>query len=99
VDDEEGDPMLGRGESRYDAHLRWRSSPGATAYRIVWREAWTPDWQHELVVGDVTEHSLPNISIDDYIFGVAAIGSEGHESLVSAYVRPPRRAVEIRTLR
>jgi hypothetical protein len=51
------------------------------------------------VVGDVTEHSLPNISIDDYIFGVAAIGSEGHESLVSAYVRPPRRAVEIRTLR
>lgn len=99
VNDDEGDPMLSRGESRYDAHVRWQRSPGAVAYRIVWREAWTPDWQHELVVGDVGEHVLRDISIDDYIFGVAAIGPEGHESLVSAYVRPPRAAVEIRTLR
>lgn len=99
VDDDEGSPMLGRGESGYDAHLRWKPSPGAVAYRIVWRDAWTPDWQHELVVRDTNEYVLPNLSIDDHIFGVAAVGADGNESLVSAYVRTPRPSVEIRTLR
>jgi hypothetical protein len=89
-------PMLGRGESGYDAEMRWGSVPGATGYRIVWREAWTPDWQHEIRVGDVTEHTLADISIDDFVFGVAAIGPGGHESVVSAYVRPPRPRSDIR---
>ncbi len=99
VTDADGNPTLGRGESGYDAHLSWRRSPGAVAYRIVWREAWTPDWRHELVVGDVSEHVLPDVSIDDYVFGVAAVGPAGNESLVSAFVRPPRADVEIRTVR
>lgn len=89
-------PMLGRGESGYDAALRWEASPGAVAYRIVWREAWTRDWQHELNVGNVTEYTLPNISIDDYTFGVAAVDGDGHESLVAAYVRPPRPRSNVR---
>jgi hypothetical protein len=81
--------MLGRGDG-YDAHLRWEGSEGAAGYRIFWREAWGPDWEHELYVGDVTEFTLRDISIDDYHFGVAAVGPGGHESLVSVYVRPPR---------
>jgi hypothetical protein len=89
-------PMLSRGSSGYDAALRWNPSPGAIGYRIVWREAWTPDWQFEVLVGDVTEHVLADISIDDYVFGVAAIGPGGHESVVSAYVRPPRARSDIR---
>jgi len=91
-----GGPMLGRGDSGYDAHMRWNASPGAASYRVVWREAWTPDWQYEVVVGDVTEFVLADLSIDDYVFGVAAIGSDGHESLVSAYVRPPRAQSDIK---
>ncbi len=89
-------PMLGRGESGYHADMRWQRSPGATSYRVVWREAWTPDWQHEVVVGDVDHFVLEDISIDDFVFGVAAIGPGGHESLVSAYVRPPRARSDIR---
>ncbi|HET9949266.1 MAG TPA: M28 family metallopeptidase [Longimicrobiales bacterium] len=84
-------PMLDRGESGYEARLRWEPSPGAVGYRVVWRETWSPDWQFEREVGDVTELVMPDISIDDYVFGVAAIGPSGHESLVSAYVRPARR--------
>lgn len=99
VNDAEGNPMLERGSSGYDAHLTWKPSPGAVAYRIVWRDAWTPEWQHELAVGNVTEFVLPNLSIDDFIFGVAAVGARGNESLVAAYVRPPRRSVEVRTVR
>jgi hypothetical protein len=89
-------PALGRGETGYHAAMRWARSEGATGYRVVWREAWTPDWQYEVSVGDVDEFVLENISIDDYVFGVAAIGPGGHESMVSAYVRPPRARSDIR---
>jgi hypothetical protein len=99
VTDRGGNPTLGRQPSGYDARLRWEASPGATGYRIFWREAWGPDWQHELHVGDVTEYVLPNVSIDDYHFGVAAIGPQGHESLVSAFVRPPRADVPVEVVR
>jgi hypothetical protein len=89
-------PMLSRGESGYDAAMRWEASAGATAYRVVWREAWEPDWQFEITLGDVTEYTLSDISIDDYVFGVVAIGPSGHESVVSAYVRSPRARSDIR---
>lgn len=87
-------PLLGRGGG-YDAHLRWSASPGAVAYRVVWRDGWSQDWEREAIVGNVTEFTLPDMSIDDYLYGVAAIGPDGHESLVSPYVRPPRANVEI----
>lgn len=86
-------PMLGRGRSGYDATLRWEAVPGAAGYEVVWREAWTPDWQHRrLVAGDATSLTLEGASIDDYVFGVAAVGPGGHRSLVSPYVNPPRAA-------
>jgi hypothetical protein len=82
--------MLSRQPSGYDARLRWTASPGAAGYRIFWRDAWAPDWEHELSVGNVTEFVLPNKNIDDYVFGVAAVGPGGHESTISAYVMAPR---------
>lgn len=100
---------LDRGDSGYAARPVWQKSPGATAYRLVWREAWTPDWQHEVYLneaqledlgrGDMVAFTLEDISIDGYIFGVAAVGPEGHESLVSPYVRPPRRFVPVEVIR
>jgi len=89
-------PMLFRGESGYDAEMQWARSPGAVGYRVVWREAWTPDWEHEVTVGDVTELTLEDISIDDFVFGVAAMGPGGHVSVDSAYVSPPRSRSTIR---
>jgi hypothetical protein len=98
VVDEKGRPLLTREPSGYDARLRWTASPGATSYRIFWREAWTPDWQFEQSTGNVTEIVLASVSIDDFVFGVAAVDSEGHESLVSAYVNPNRPDAPIQTL-
>jgi hypothetical protein len=95
--DARGRPLLGRGQSGYDAALRWEPSPGAVGYRVFWREAWTPDWQHDLTVGDVTSFTLRGVSIDDVVIGVAAVGPGGHESVVSAYVNPPRAEAVIRT--
>jgi hypothetical protein len=91
-------PMITRAPSGYDANLRWTASPGAAAYRIFWREAWGPDWQHDLLVGDVTSVVLPNVQIDDYVFGVAAIDVHGHESFVNAYVTPPRASTPIKVV-
>ena len=97
ISDERGRPTLTRGASGYDAVLRWTASAGATGYRVFWRPAWQPDWQNERDVGNVTEFVLPNVSIDDYVFGVAALDAAGNESLVSAYVNPGRPPVLIQT--
>jgi hypothetical protein len=96
VTNERGQPQIGRQPTGYDANLRWTASPGAVGSRIFWREAWGPDWQHDLAVGDVTQAVLPNMQIDDYVFGVAAIDAQGHESLVSPYVSTPRPATPVK---
>jgi hypothetical protein len=90
VTDPEGRPRIARGESGYDAKLSWTPSAGATSYRVFWRKAWSVDWEHELTVGDVSAAILPNVSIDDVVFGVAAVDTSGHESLITAYVVPTR---------
>ena len=90
VNNPRGMPTIDRRPSGYDAHLRWEASPGAAGYRIVWRNAWAPDWEYEARVGNVTEHTFAHMNIDDWVFGVAAIDAAGHESTVSAYVTPPR---------
>ena len=83
-------PTIDRRPSGYDAHLRWETSPGAAGYRIFWRNAWNPDWEHEITVGNVTEYTFPKMNIDDWVFGVAAVDAAGHESTISVYVAPPR---------
>jgi hypothetical protein len=97
VVDEKGQPLLDRGESGYDARLRWKPAAGATAYRVFWRAAWTLDWQHEIAAGNVIELVLKSVSIDNFVFGVAAVGEGGNESPVAAYVNPPRPETDIKT--
>jgi hypothetical protein len=97
VVDDRDRPLLDRLPSGYDARLRWQPSPGAASYRVFWRDAWAADWEHELTVGPATEAVLPDVSIDDAVFGVAAVGPDGHESPVASYVNPPRSDVPVRT--
>ena len=97
VTNDRGQPSITRAPSGYDANLTWKAAPGASAYRIFWREAWGPDWQHEMTVGNLTNVVLPNLQIDDYVFGVAALDAAGHESFVSAYVSPPRGESAVKT--
>lgn len=94
-----GANLLTRGSSGYDAQLKWNAVPGAVAYRISWRDTWTNDWQHRQTVGNVTEFVLPHLSIDDFVFGVAAVGADGHESLTSAYVSPVRQSADVKVVK
>jgi hypothetical protein len=88
--------MLSRDPSGYDAAMRWNASPGAVAYRVYWRDTWTNDWEHSQTIGNVTQFNLKNVNIDDFVFGVSAIGADGQESLVSAYVSPVRQGTTIK---
>ncbi len=98
VTDDEGLPRLTRGASGYDAQLAWAPVEGAVGYRVFWRDAWAPDWQHEVTVGALTEATLPGVSIDNVVIGVASLGAGGRESLTSVYVMPERKLREIKTV-
>ncbi len=99
VVNERGAVRLSRNPSGYDANLQWTAVPGAQAYRIYWRDTWNNSWEHSQVVGNVTQFVLSGLSIDDWVFGVAAVGADGHESLVSAYVSPVRRMTPVKVNR
>jgi len=96
VTDDRGRPLIGRGPSGYDASLQWAASPGAVSYRVYWRDAWTSDWEHDQIVGKTTHFVLNNVLIDDDVFGVAAVGSDGHQSLISAYVASDRAVLPVK---
>lgn len=64
------------------AKLKWSKVEGAKGYKIYWRATTSPTWDHSRYVEDVTEFTLDGIVIDNYFFGVAAVGANGHESVV-----------------
>ena len=96
VTTDRGGNMLSRDPSGYDATMRWNASPGAVAYRIYWRDTWTNDWEHSQTIGNVTQFTLKNLNIDDFVFGVSAISADGQESMVSGYVSPVRAGTTIK---
>ena len=73
----------------YDSTLRWKASPGAASYEIVWRETTAAVWQHSKNVGNVTQATVPVLK-DDYILGVRAVGADGLASPV-VYPNPVRK--------
>lgn len=75
--------MIGGGV-RSSTRLQWEktSDPNLTGYKVYWREKTFPQWQFSRFVGDVDRATLANIVVDNYLFGVASVGKDGHESLV-----------------
>jgi len=51
-------------------------------YKIYWRDTTAPQWTHSRYVGKVTEFTLRDMVIDNYLYGVASVGKSGHESIV-----------------
>lgn len=91
-------PMISRG-SGYDAVLEWKpagAEDDIQGYVVVMRSTSAPYWEKEIYAGKVTKFTLKYVSIDDVKFGVKAIGAGG-ESMVAAYVFPPRAKVEYQT--
>jgi len=64
------------------AKLQWDKVDGAKGYKIYWRDTTSPTWDHSRYVGDVSRFLLEGILIDNFFFGVAAVGKDGHESVI-----------------
>ncbi len=64
------------------AKFKWDKVKDAVGYKIYWRDTTSPTWDNSRFVGDVSEYTLKGIVIDNFFFGVAAVGKNGHESLV-----------------
>jgi hypothetical protein len=85
--------LLTRGKTRYEALLKWKNEnpePDLAGYVVLTRSTTAPYWEHEIYVGNVTEYTMPEVSIDDLVFAVKAVDKEGNESLASPYVQAPR---------
>jgi hypothetical protein len=71
--------------------ITWKASPGglATSYEVVWRHTFAPDWESQKdFPADATSATL-DVSKDDVIFGLRAIGKNGLKSPV--VIPPPER--------
>ena len=64
------------------AKFQWSKVPGATGYKIYWRDTTSPTWDHSRFVGDVSEFTLEGVVLDNFFFGVSAVGNDGFESVV-----------------
>ena len=76
--------MIG-GAVRPSTRLKWDdvNDPNLVGYKIYWRLTDSNQWQwSKFLPSDTLEHTLENIVIDNYYFGVAAVSINGFESPV-----------------
>lgn len=67
--------------------LSWRVAdtklaPNLAGYRVFWRLTTSPVWTHSTWVGLSAKHTLENLVIDNYFFGVASVSKQGYQSPV-----------------
>lgn len=76
------------GAVRPSTTLKWKAldpeqNPQLAGFKIYWRLTDANQWQKSVFVpADKTEHTLENVVIDNYYFGVASVSEEGFESPV-----------------
>lgn len=64
--------------------LAWSAvnDPNLAGYKIYWRATTAPQWENSRFVGITEMHTLEGFVIDNFLFGVAAVGKDGNESVV-----------------
>lgn len=67
--------------------LSWSLPDGKAAqnlagYKVYWRRTTEPQWTYSRYVGLVDTYTLENIVIDNFLFGVASVSTDGYESPV-----------------
>ena len=63
--------------------FKWNKVDGAKGYKIYWRNTTSPTWDYSRYVSDVSQFTLKGIVIDNYFFGIASVGENGLESVIS----------------
>ncbi|MBW8813460.1 MAG: M20/M25/M40 family metallo-hydrolase [Caulobacterales bacterium] len=65
-----------------DTTVKWAPAPDAAQYRVWWRSTTEPQWRFSRLVGVSGQAKLAGVNIDDWFFGVSALGADGFESPV-----------------
>lgn len=65
-----------------DTIVNWTPVPGASEYRVWWRDTTAPQWTNNRLVTGATTATLKDVNIDDWFFGVSAVSADGYESPV-----------------
>lgn len=65
-----------------DTTLHWQPDrePDLAGYEVLWRETTASLWQEQTATGNVTRFTIPKVSKDNFIFGVAAVDQDGNRS-------------------
>ena len=73
------------GAVRPSTRLVWDAveDPRVAGYKVYWRDTTAPQWERSRWVGNVTEFVFEGLVVDNYLFGVAAVGHDGNESVVA----------------
>ena len=66
------------------ARLAWQpvDDPTLAGYKVYWRDTTSPTWDHWVWAGKATAKEMTDLVIDNFLFGVAAVGENGDESPV-----------------
>lgn len=64
-----------------DTLVSWKDSADAPNHRVWWRDTTLPQWRFNRPASG-NSLTLAGINIDDWFFGVSAIGADGYESPV-----------------
>ncbi len=75
-----------RGAVRPAAMMEWEApadEANVAGYRVYWRSTDSPTWNYSRWVGSATQHTFEGLVIDNYFFGVAAVGVDGNESIIA----------------
>ena len=74
--------LKAEGALKDDTTLTWTASPGAVRYRVWWRDSLDARWTHSQDAGAALTAVVKDRVIDDWLFGVQAIGADGWTSPV-----------------
>ncbi len=70
-----------------DTTVTWTPVAGAAGYMIRWRRTDANRFEHAFrVPASATKHVIKGVRVDDWVFGVSAVGASGFESPVAAAV-------------
>ena len=76
--------MIG-GAVKPSTKLKWDmdGDDSTMGYIVHWRDTTSPQWEHSRYVGKVSEYTLENVVIDNYLFGVSSVSKNGNQSVVA----------------
>jgi Zn-dependent M28 family amino/carboxypeptidase len=65
-----------------DTTVKWQPAADAARYRLWWRSTTDPQWRYSRDAAPSGKALLKDVNIDDWYFGVSAVGADGWESPV-----------------